>query len=1082
MPEKAIDMLKATNGFTATGGGMPYPDSAQQGVDQLDPAKIAHKSESTAWLPLTAYQQRIWNADQFLQDASYHIPVVWRITGTLDVSALQIAWLALQQRHEALRVRVAGRDSGVMQRIVSSSATASLAPLRCADPGMSKLDDLIANETRKRFALELEPPIRACLVRRAEDEHLLLVTVHHVIADGWTVGLLAKDLSSCYAAAVATTDVSSASPVGIPLSALVADEKQRSAARPDSDNYWKASLAQAFSGLQLPFDRPVSAGVSTAGDSVAFEISALVSTALKDFAFNRGSTVFTVLVSVLQGFLQRITGQQHIRIGYPVARRSGASRARTAGCLINTLVLSAEIEPTDTFEKLVAQNREQIQQAHAHEDVLIERLPNFSHSSPLFDVLLNFNKFDEPTLRLTGLSVETLARRSLNSPYSLAWIVSDVGTSYGGRLEFQTDKFDRATIERLLDHWLTFLHSSLSWPNQPIRSLDIMRLRQAHDLLALGKISSAPNQGSKFVHQLFEFRAQTTPEATAVVCDDLALTYGQLNGRANRIASKLLAAGVSPETPIAVCVSRGVNQAVCLLAVLKSGGMYLPIDPLGPVQRMQQVLLDASVCHVLTDLAHAPRFAGYVIHLVDAQGDHAAPTETENLALTISPANAAYCLYTSGSTGTPKGVVVTCSALEHHIRAANAAYAICTSDTILQFASAAFDTSLEQLLIALTSGAKAIIRGDTLWSMDELENKIREHRITVADIPASYWYLLSRSNLGIASELGLRLLIVGGEAVVAPSVAVRALAHLSLNAYGPTEAAMTCTIGNLEDVRGCLKPYVAIGRPLPGTSIRILDKQLQIVPLGIEGEIFIVGDRLARGYLRQPAMTAERFIPDPFGSPGARMYRSGDLARWLSGGRIEFLGRRDQQVKVRGVRIELGEIEAVLLAHSQVRNAAALVVGDADEVCLLACVVLYDGQVALKAVQRHVRLELPEGMQPTRWQVMESFPLTPQGKVDRSALASLTSASAVGATDDFSTGAGGQNTLKEILSILHKLAPVTVQDVDSSLNELGIHSMAIIRLIAACQECFGVTLKPRDVLKAGTVRRIAERIDLARQH
>lgn len=1036
-------------------------------------------SDGSDWLPLTAYQHRIWNADKLAQDASYHISMCWRINGALDVSALGAAWMALQQKHEVLRVRIDERVSGVMQRVVSPSFAAGLARLHHVEARHAQLDEIIAEEVRRRFSLNVEPPIRACLLDLAGGGQVLLVTVHHVVADGWTVGLLAKDFARCYAAEQTKPDDVYASPGGLSLSALVAEECRRSARRLRASEYWQGILTEA-APLRLPVDRPDGAAHTSAGDSVIFEIPSQICSALTNYAASRSSSVFTVLVSVLQAFLLRITGQRDICIGYPVARRSGSARARTAGCLINTLVLPAVLDPTDTLDLLVTRNRERLRQARNHEDVLLESLRDVKESSRHFDVLFNFNKFDQPELNLPGLAIETLPRRSYSSPYALAWIVSDIGTTIRGRLEFQTDRFEQATVQRLLDHWLTLLHSSLLSPAQPICTLDLIRPEQVLDLLALGSVDDVTSGAPELPHRLVELCAQRTPNATALVCGDRVLSYGELNASANAVASRLLAMGAGPEEPIAVCVSRGPEQAVCLLAVLKSGSMYLPLDPLAPDRHVSRVLNDASVRYVLTDVANASRFTGYATCLVDSKCDYEGLDRTRNAAPTIAPDSAAYCLYTSGSTGRPKGVVVPHLALAHHIRAASAAYSVRSSDTLLQFASTAFDTSLEQTLLALTAGAKLVIRGDAIWSVDELVSHIRDHEITIADIPAAYWYLLSRTNDERYATLGLRLLIVGGEAVLATSGSSVALAKRLLNAYGPTEATITCTLGALEDTYGCRGPYIAIGRPLPGTCIRILDERLQLVPIGVQGEVFIAGDRVARGYLGDSALTAERFLQDPFGRLGARMYRTGDFGRWLAGGRIEFLGRRDQQVKVRGVRIELGQIEAVLLTHSAVRNAAVYVGGNADDSELVACVVLDSGRDALEGVRRHVRLELPDGMQPTRWLLMDSLPLTSQGKIDRSKLPNVNSVADIGAGCTVPISASGQETLTELLRALSELAPAPVQDIDASLHDVGINSVVMIRLLAECQRRFGVTLKPRELLKAGTVRRIAERIDVAR--
>lgn len=539
--------------------------------------------------------------------------------------------------------------------------------------------------------------------------------------------------------------------------------------------------------------------------------------------------------------------------------------------------------------------------------------------------------------------------------------------------------------------------------------------------------------------------------------------------------------GVEIETPVAVCLSRGVYLPACLLAVFKSMGMYLPLDPLWPDAHIKRILLDASVQYVIVDSANVLRFSDYNLLLVSDFINNEIIPVIEPLNKKACLANAAYCLYTSGSTGKPKGVIVPHLALAHHINAVSRAYEITAADKILQFASIAFDTSLEQLLIALTNGIELVIRDDEVWSVDELLYQIQKHGVTIADVPTSYWYLLSRRGLSIPK---LRLLIVGGEAVVASSLSNVPKTFQTLNAYGPTEATITCTLGYLDDTLGCQGPYISIGRPIQGTSICILDDQLNLVPIGVPGEIYLFGDRIARGYLNQPTMTAERFLPNPFGSSGTRMYRSGDMGRWLSDGRIEFLGRNDQQIKVGGVRIELGEIETVLLTDPKVQNAAAVVIHNENDTYIFAFISPQLQDKDFEDIKRFVRIELPESLQPAHWIMMENLPLTIQGKVDRLALMTMVKSNHKKHLSSTLVNANCTGTVKYLLAILQALSPITINEhmIDTTLNDLGIHSVLLIQLVERCKEKFNVTLKLREILKAGTIRRIAERIDFIREN
>jgi amino acid adenylation domain-containing protein len=438
----------------------------------------------------------------------------------------------------------------------------------------------------------------------------------------------------------------------------------------------------------------------------------------------------------------------------------------------------------------------------------------------------------------------------------------------------------------------------------------------------------------------------------------------------------------------------------------------------------------------------------------------------------------AYCLYTSGSTGAPKGVLVSYGALAAHVQAVADAFAVTARDRVLQFSAFSFDTSIEQFMVAWSAGAGVVMREDAPWSADELFDRVREQAVTIADIPVSYWHLLAARFEREAVDAPLRMLVVGGEAVVAgPHGAPGQTLPRALNAYGPTETTITCTLGDLHDVRGRSGPYVPIGRPLPGTRVFVLDDRLRPVPRGVAGEVFVAGSRVALGYLRRPGLTAERFLPCPFGAPGERMYRSGDLGRWLPDGRLEFLGRRDFQVKLGGVRIELGEIEQVLLRHQGVRDAAAMLAGSSDAPFLAACVVLRDGSGDLREVRAFAAEELAEAMRPARWLVLPALPLTAQGKVDRAALARDVAESATRSAAAPPSAAAPSPTLSRLLELLARLAPAPVCDPDMPLVDAGLHSLLMLRLVAQCGDVFGVALKPRELLKAGSARRIAALID-----
>ncbi|MBI0421295.1 amino acid adenylation domain-containing protein [Acinetobacter sp. ACIN00229] len=1036
---------------------------------------ISNKSDDDSeWFPLSAYQLRIWNADQLLNDASYNIPITWKISGALNINALSFAWYELQKKHEALRLRIEKRGVNVMQKIISSSKRGGLSPLYFREIDEFDLSSIVKNQVNELFNLIEKPPIRGCLLRLNDHEHYLIVILHHVVSDGWTVGLLAKNISSYYSFALHEKNPLLLTNTAY-LTKFVEQENYLSANRLDSENFWKTHLTGSNNNLELPYDYSANRDSTSSGDSVSFIIPQEIGQSLRDFSIHNHCTVFSILVSVLQILLFRLSGQHDIRIGYPVARRTGSLRARIAGCLINTLVLPISLDENYTLDQLVRKNQEWLQQASNHEDTLLEQMHDIVQSSGLFEVLFNFNKFDEPTLELEGLHIQTLARRSTNSPYPITWIVSGKGTSFQGRIEYQKDKFNRTSIEYLLDNWLTLIKSSLSLSNQSIKTLNWIHPEQVKKIFSLSDVLE--ENIPIFVHQAFEMHVQKTPDAIAVSCNNDKLTYQELSSIASRLALKLIEIGVQDESPVAVCVSRGVNLPACLLAVFMAMGMYLPLDPLWPDAHIKRIISDARVQYVIVDSAQASRFTDYNAILVEDFICNELVHIIKPIKKSANLASAAYCIYTSGSTGMPKGVIVSHLALAHHINAVSMTYAIKETDKILQFASAAFDTSLEQVLIALINGIELVIRDHTIWTIDELLRQIQENNVTIADIPTSYWYLLSKKSFDIPK---LRLLIVGGEAVVASEVPKVPKLLQILNAYGPTEATITSTLGDLDDTLGCRGPYISIGCPIQGTGIRILDDQLQMVPIGVPGEIFIFGNRLARGYLNKPNLTAERFLPDPFGSPGTRMYRSGDMGRWLSHGRIEFLGRNDHQVKVRGVRIELGEIEAILLRDQRIQNAAAVIQHE-NNTCIYVFISPQLQDKDLNDIKSFVRVELPETLQPTQWIMLENLPLNVQGKIDRSVLKSIikTTSNNKESISSRVENINCSDTLKCLLTILQELSPTVINEtkIDTPLHDLGIHSVLLIQLIERCKDTFNVSLKIREILKAGTILRIAELID-----
>jgi amino acid adenylation domain-containing protein len=1039
---------------------------------------------------LSPYQSRIWLADRMAGGPVYNIALGWRIFGRLDVDALAHAVDSVIARHESLRIRIESRDGDFIQRVVPHrpSALACETPAIPAAPGLRPsaddtarcIDRIASDEARRAIDPCIEAPFRAKLIRFADDDQALLLTMHHVAVDGWSMGVLARDLSAAYEAA-ATGRAPPPPLQGRLADVVLAEQAARDAAATSSHDYWRGLLAQPHEPIGLPFDRPAPQVATGAGSSVPFELDAAMSDRMRRVASAAGCSMFMLLSAALLALHHRFGGRRRQRLGYPVARRRGRSMDDLVGCFVNSAVLCVAVTGDEPFAALLARVKQACAEAAPHRDLpLDECVPPGERQQAPFEVMLNVSRHDAPAIHLRGLETRALPRRSLGAPYALSWFVTEGSDGrFRGRLEFDSDRFDPETALQVIDRFVTLLAGLLDDPNTRIERLPLLDPAAMRAVLA--QTSEPPLAASPLPHRMFEAQARRAPGAVALACEGERLTYAQVDGQADRLAAGLRARGVGSEVIVGVCVQRGPFAPIAMLAVLKAGGVYLPLDIHAPWARQLSILEDAGVRVVVADRAQASHLAGRLPGAI-AVVELDAPVDTPpgcNDGVQGDAETAAYCIYTSGSTGRPKGVVVPLGALAAHVRAAVEAYGLAPEDRVLQFASTTFDTSIEQVLATWCSGGTLCVRGEGLWSADELAALIVAERVTVADVPLTYWQLLQASPRREQLARSLRLLIVGGEAIALGSQGMRRLEVRTLNAYGPTETTVTCTLADMAQAQAGVGPFVPIGRPLAGTRIVIVDEQLRLLPRGLAGEICVAGNRLARGYLGRPDATAASFVPDPFGAPGSRMYRTGDLGRLLHDGSIEFLGRRDDQVKVRGVRIELGEVESALVAHPAVRAAAAVTGGQGADSHLVACVLPEPGQ-SVDALLAHLRATLPQSMIPSAWLLVDAIPMTVNGKVDRKALAEMARTGATPLVDAAApsappeeapateTGTGG--ILSGLLGIANSLAPLQALSADTPWFDAGFHSLLLIRLAAKLREHFGIDVRVRELMRARTPR------------
>ncbi|MCX4718319.1 amino acid adenylation domain-containing protein [Streptomyces virginiae] len=1013
--------------------------------------------------PLSFAQQRLWFLDQLQPGRpDYNIPVAARLRGALDADALAAALCAVVTRHEVLRSRITEGPAGPVQVV---EAPEVFVPVR------TDLGNLPREEARSRalglahadaaapFDLGSAPLLRARVVRVADDEHLLVLVLHHTVGDGWSMPVLWRELSGAYAALRRGER-----PVLPELPVQYGDFaywQQRRLADGEADAgiaHWRAALG-GLPALELPTDRPRPQVRSGAGDAFVFEVPAELAERLGALARERGATLFMVLLAGFQALLARYTGQADITVGSPIAGRDRTELEPLVGFFVNTLVLRTDLSGDPAFGELLGRVRRTALAAYEHQDVPFDRLveelrPERDLSrNPLFDVLFQLHPEQLAALPLDGVEVESLDTSNGTAKFDLSLAMTEHPDGLTGTVQYATDLFDRATVERFGAHYLRLLAGAAETPDAPLSRLDVLS-PQEHAAL-LGEESGPRTDGpaARTLPSLVAEQARLRPDAPAVTCENRTIGYGELDAAANRLAHRLRALGTGPETRVAVLAGRDPRMLVCVLAVLKAGGAYVPLDAGHPAERVRTVLADSGAHLVLTaglPGGSAADLAGDVPvldldaeqHLVDALP----ATEPDAPA---APEHLAYLLYTSGSTGRPKGVAVTHAAITGYLAALTATFGLGPEDVVLARTALTFDPSVRDLFAPLTTGGRIVLASqDEAGDPDALARLLHGEGVTalLSIVPSMLEPLVAAVTEPAAA---LRLVMTTGEALT-PGLA-RAAHTLGVpgrlrlvNQYGPTECTNTTTYHVVTDA-DIEAGRIPIGRPLPGARVLVLGEHLEPLPRGAIGELFIAGRGVARGYLGDPARTAEAYPPDPYGPPGARMYRTGDLARLRADGVLEFHGRRDNQVKVRGHRIELGEVEAALLRHPDVARAVAAAHGEGADRLLAGYVVWRDGGGDPAAVLDFVRASLPAAMVPSALVVLDALPLTPNGKTDRRALPAPEPGSGGGHRAHVAPRTPMERTVVEVWEEVLGEGPIGVRD---HFFERGGHSLRATRVIS----------------------------------
>ncbi|MFC6882172.1 amino acid adenylation domain-containing protein [Actinomadura yumaensis] len=1025
-------------------------------------------------IPLSYAQRRLWFLNRLDgASAAFIMPIALRLNGALDHDALQDALGDVVARHESLRT-VFPDGSGTARQLVLDPATAR-PRLTVTGTTEALLPAALAAAAGQRFNLSVEPPLRARLFDLGGDTRVLLLVLHHIAGDGWSMAPLARDVLLAYAARA-----EGRAPDWAPLPVQYADytlwQRDLLGSEEDPDSlaarqiaYWKDTLAGLPEELVLPADRPRPAEASYRGDTLAFEIDAERHAALLGLARESGASLFMVMQAAFAALLTRLGAGTDVPIGSPIAGRTDEALDDLVGMFVNMLVLRTDTSGDPSFRELVARVKETDLGAYANQDVPFERLveilnpPRSMARHPLFQVVLSFQNNPDARLEMDGLTGAAEPLGSGAAKYDLSLYLEerhdDDGAPAGieGGLEYALDLFDPDTARSIAARFQRLVAELTDAPDAPIGTAEILDRAERRTILRKWATGPGPSVPSVPVERtsipaLFEAQAALRPDAVAVSFEGVSLSYGELNARSNRLARHLVAQGVGPEQFVALKLPRSADLVVAILGVLKAGAAYVPMDPDYPADRLAYMVEDAAPVLTL-DSVEVPE------GLPDT-----------NLGIVVSPDSPAYVIYTSGSTGRPKGVVVPHQNVVRLLSSTERWFAFGPGDVWTLFHSFAFDFSVWELWGSLLSGGRLVVVPFlTSRSPEDFLDLLEGERVTVLNQTPSAFYQLMAADRGRGgADLALRVVVFGGEALELGRLGDWYERHADdapvlVNMYGITETTVHVSYLALDRDYAATAPGSVIGTGLPDLKVYVLDHRLQPVPPGVAGEMYVAGAGLARGYLNRPALSAERFVADPFGKPGTRMYRTGDLGRWLKDGRLEYLGRSDQQVQLRGFRIELGEVESALARHAAVADVAVVV---RDE-RLIAYVVPkeeqeFDGQ----ALRKFVGKDLPDYMVPAVVVPLDALPLTVNGKLDRKALPDPVIAAAVSSREP-------RTEQEEILAgLFAEVLGLERVGVDDGFFDLGGDSIIAIQLVSRARQS-GLVISPREVFQHQTVQELA---------
>ncbi|HYH78631.1 MAG TPA: amino acid adenylation domain-containing protein, partial [Longimicrobium sp.] len=1027
--------------------------------------------------PLSFAQRRLWFLAQLGGAGSaYHIPSRVRMKGALDGDALRRALERVVARHEALRTVFVLVDGEPEQRILPEEASGFALRVRdlAGHPDAdAELRALMVAEAGTPFDLARGPLVRACLVRLAEDDHVLLLTLHHIVSDGWSTGLLFREVSALYGA-FSRGERDSLAPLPIQYADYAAWQRRwvEGEVLREQAEYWTRTFAGAPELLALPTDRARPAEQDHAGASVALELDEALTAALKALSRRQGTTLYMTLLAGWATVLGRLAGQDDVVVGTPTANRGRREVEGLIGFFVNMLALRLELAGSPTVAELLARVKTRTLEAQQHQDIPFEQVvelvqPGRSLSrSPLFQVVFGWQSTPGGDLALPGLALGTVASPSSNitARFDLALSLAEVGGRIEGGVLYATALFREETVARYAGYLRRVLEEMAADESRRVDRLALLPADERRRVVEAWNATDAAHPAASCAHELIAAQAERRPDAVAVAFEGRTLTYAELNARANRLAHLLADRGVGPESRVALCVERSPEMVVGLLAVLKAGGAYVPLDPSYPVDRLRYMLADSAPAVLLTQRSLRGLVATDGVPVLELDADAAewadrAATNPPRAGLT--PDHLAYVIYTSGSTGQPKGVMCTHRGMVNQLAWSQAFWRLQPGEAVLQKIPLSFDVSVRELFWPLTAGARLVLaRPEGHRDAAYLVETIRRERIGATHFsPSQLEVFLAQPDASACTAL--RRVLTGGEPL-SPALVRRFYERLPgstlYHMYGPTETVVAAT-GQAYPA-GAVELTHRIGRPIANTRVYVLDAGGEPVPAGVAGELYVGGAQVARGYAGRPALTAERFVPDPFAAtPGARLYRTGDVGRWLADGTVEFVGRTDAQVKIRGFRVELGEIEARLRDHPGVRETVVLARADGGGERRLVAYWTGDDTLGVDALRTHLAERLPEYMVPSAYVRLDALPLTPSGKFDRRALPAPPGDAF--ATRRYEAPVGQTETaLSEIWAEVLGVDRVGRHD---HFFELGGHSLLATKLVLRISRHTGADIALKDV-------------------